>query len=116
MWLFSSQKQIIRTQIVDLVSSQKSIKLPPISADVIKSVDVPDVLQNAPSKFFTNTTKAIVWGMQSRAVQSMLDFDFICRYKVYLDVEAENFYLCFIIDEKSHQLLPWYILSQEIIN
>ncbi|EDW72064.1 uncharacterized protein Dwil_GK10643 [Drosophila willistoni] len=30
-------------------------------------------------KFFSNTTKAIVWGMQQRAVQSMLDFDFICR-------------------------------------
>lgn len=30
-------------------------------------------------KMFSNTTKAIVWGMQTRAVQSMLDFDFICR-------------------------------------
>lgn len=28
---------------------------------------------------FTNKTKAIVWGMQNRAVQSMLDFDFVCR-------------------------------------
>ncbi|KAI4454679.1 atp-citrate synthase [Holotrichia oblita] len=28
---------------------------------------------------FSNTTKSIVWGMQSRAVQSMLDFDFVCR-------------------------------------
>ena len=28
---------------------------------------------------FTNKTKAIVWGMQTRAVQSMLDFDFVCR-------------------------------------
>ncbi|KAI1285088.1 ATP-citrate synthase [Halotydeus destructor] len=26
---------------------------------------------------FTNTSEAIVWGMQSRAVQSMLDFDFV---------------------------------------
>ncbi|GAB0093892.1 ATP-citrate synthase [Sergentomyia squamirostris] len=30
-------------------------------------------------KMFSKTTKAIVWGMQTRAVQSMLDFDFICR-------------------------------------
>ncbi|XP_037956465.1 ATP-citrate synthase isoform X3 [Teleopsis dalmanni] len=30
-------------------------------------------------KYFSSTTKAIVWGMQQRAVQSMLDFDFICR-------------------------------------
>lgn len=28
---------------------------------------------------FTSQTKAIVWGMQTRAVQSMLDFDFVCR-------------------------------------
>lgn len=28
---------------------------------------------------FTYNTKAIVWGMQNRAVQSMLDFDFVCR-------------------------------------
>lgn len=30
-------------------------------------------------KLFSKSTKAIVWGMQTRAVQSMLDFDFICR-------------------------------------
>lgn len=30
-------------------------------------------------KMFSKTTKSIVWGMQTRAVQSMLDFDFICR-------------------------------------
>lgn len=30
-------------------------------------------------QMFGNRTKAIVWGMQTRAVQSMLDFDFICR-------------------------------------
>lgn len=28
---------------------------------------------------FTSATKSIVWGMQTRAVQSMLDFDFVCR-------------------------------------
>jgi len=30
---------------------------------------------------FTSSTKSIVWGMQTRAVQSMLDFDFVCRRK-----------------------------------
>ncbi|XP_055601325.1 ATP-citrate synthase isoform X2 [Uranotaenia lowii] len=30
-------------------------------------------------RMFSNRTKALVWGMQTRAVQSMLDFDFICR-------------------------------------
>ncbi|XP_066996750.2 ATP-citrate synthase [Anabrus simplex] len=28
---------------------------------------------------FSKSTKAIVWGMQTRAVQGMLDFDFVCR-------------------------------------
>ncbi|KAG5887087.1 hypothetical protein JTB14_018256 [Gonioctena quinquepunctata] len=27
---------------------------------------------------FSKSTKAIIWGMQNRAVQSMLDFDFVC--------------------------------------
>ncbi|CAG9854459.1 unnamed protein product [Phyllotreta striolata] len=31
------------------------------------------------SPMFTKDTKAIVWGMQNRAIQSMLDFDFVCR-------------------------------------
>ncbi|CAF1365022.1 unnamed protein product [Adineta steineri] len=30
---------------------------------------------------FTNTTKAIVWGMQTKAVQGMLDFDHVCHRK-----------------------------------
>ena len=27
---------------------------------------------------FTKTTRAIVWGLQSRAVQGMMDFDYVC--------------------------------------
>lgn len=27
---------------------------------------------------FSRQTKAIVWGMQTRAVQGMLDFDYVC--------------------------------------
>ncbi|XP_004525979.1 ATP-citrate synthase isoform X1 [Ceratitis capitata] len=62
-------------------SSPQSIKLPPISADDSLTNDaVSNNVANAHSrKFFSNKTKAIVWGMQQRAVQSMLDFDFICR-------------------------------------
>jgi len=30
---------------------------------------------------FTNKTKSFVWGMQTKAVQSMLDFDFVCSRK-----------------------------------
>lgn len=33
----------------------------------------------AAKPLFTSKSKAIVWGMQTRAVQSMLDFDFVCR-------------------------------------
>ncbi|XP_041775973.1 ATP-citrate synthase isoform X1 [Anopheles merus] len=37
-----------------------------------------EIGSNAYRQMFSNRTKAIVWGMQTRAVQSMLDFDFIC--------------------------------------
>ncbi|KRK00244.1 ATP-citrate synthase isoform X1 [Drosophila yakuba] len=63
-------------------TAAKPIKLPPISADEADSAGISGAQRNGSSlnrKFFSNTTKAIVWGMQQRAVQSMLDFDFICR-------------------------------------
>lgn len=28
---------------------------------------------------FENDTKAVVWGQQTRAIQGMLDFDYVCR-------------------------------------
>ena len=34
---------------------------------------------SAAAPLFTSSTKAIVWGLQSRAIQSMLDFDFVCE-------------------------------------
>ncbi|XP_044762931.1 ATP-citrate synthase [Coccinella septempunctata] len=37
-----------------------------------------DVTDSSAKAMFTNATKAIVWGMQTRAIQSMLDFDFVC--------------------------------------
>lgn len=60
---------------------QQQIKLPPISTGAIRSFDAQSVQAGSGNvqKMFTNHTKAIVWGMQTRAVQSMLDFDFICR-------------------------------------
>lgn len=30
------------------------------------------------STLFSKHTKAIVWGMQTRAVQGMMDFDYVC--------------------------------------
>lgn len=61
-------------------SPQQSIKLPPISPDDAVGLKANHCSKlNDTRKFFSNKTKAIVWGMQQRAVQSMLDFDFICR-------------------------------------
>ncbi|XP_039307124.1 ATP-citrate synthase isoform X2 [Solenopsis invicta] len=44
----------------------------------LKTADAVD-LSNDDRQLFTNKTKSIIWGMQTRAVQSMLDFDFVCR-------------------------------------
>lgn len=38
-------------------------------------------LVNSEKPLFTPQTRAIVWGMQTRAVQGMLDFDYICSRK-----------------------------------
>lgn len=42
-----------------------------------RSVSTVDSVESA--QLFTNKTRSIIWGMQTRAVQSMLDFDFVCR-------------------------------------
>ncbi|CAM1321921.1 ACLY (predicted) [Pycnogonum litorale] len=46
---------------------------------VSDSVDGRDVAK--PSSLFHSGTKAIIWGMQTRAAQGMLDFDFVCSRK-----------------------------------
>ncbi len=28
---------------------------------------------------FTKDTRAIIWGLQTRAVQGMMDFDYVCK-------------------------------------
>ncbi|XP_072748775.1 ATP-citrate synthase [Anoplolepis gracilipes] len=38
-----------------------------------------DAVDSDNRQLFSNKTKSIIWGMQTRAVQSMLDFDFVCR-------------------------------------
>ncbi|XP_004684239.1 PREDICTED: ATP-citrate synthase isoform X1 [Condylura cristata] len=42
------------------------------------SVPSPRPLQGKNATLFSRHTKAIVWGMQTRAVQGMLDFDYVC--------------------------------------
>lgn len=57
------------------------------SADLTKVPDTtipPDVAiidSLCTRPLFTKETKAIIWGMQARAVQSMMDFDYVCSRK-----------------------------------
>ncbi|XP_022711313.1 ATP-citrate synthase-like [Varroa jacobsoni] len=44
-------------------------------------VEQPRMTLSADAAWFTPQTRAIVWGMQSKAVQGMLDFDFVCSRK-----------------------------------
>ncbi|CAH0730547.1 unnamed protein product, partial [Brenthis ino] len=53
--------------LLDLVCSQA-----PTRADLGQQT-------SASRPLFSDRTKAIVWGMQNRAIQGMLDFDYICR-------------------------------------
>lgn len=48
----------------------------PISQDELLKTAVTKV-----STLFNSNTKAIIWGLQTRAVQGMLDFDFTCARK-----------------------------------
>ncbi|MBN3313790.1 ACLY synthase, partial [Atractosteus spatula] len=49
------------------------------AVDLSNEVRQPSRQENSKaSTLFTKHTKAIVWGMQTRAVQGMLDFDYIC--------------------------------------
>ncbi|XP_011301550.1 ATP-citrate synthase [Fopius arisanus] len=41
-----------------------------------------DSTDSSTQQLFSKETRSIIWGMQTRAVQSMLDFDFVCRRTV----------------------------------
>lgn len=38
----------------------------------------PDAAPDSKASLFSKTTRAIIWGLQSRAVQGMMDFDYVC--------------------------------------
>ncbi|XP_065053736.1 ATP-citrate synthase-like [Rhopilema esculentum] len=65
-------------------SPEKSSKRPRIDSDeAMTCVDSTDFImvengKEAAKEIFNNNTKAIIWGMQPRAVQGMLDFDYVC--------------------------------------
>lgn len=50
----------------------------PLEQPKLRTADAVDS-DNGDRQLFSNRTKSIIWGMQTRAVQSMLDFDFVCR-------------------------------------
>lgn len=78
----TAQKKINKNLPSDPVVSPKIPKLTTnISLGAVRrqSTATTTVDANKYQQLFSKTTKAIVWGMQTRAVQSMLDFDFICR-------------------------------------
>ncbi|OWR45191.1 putative ATP-citrate synthase [Danaus plexippus plexippus] len=62
------------------------IELPELSPSLLELVcsqaptrsDLGQQLSTA-RPLFSDRTKAIVWGMQNRAIQGMLDFDYVCR-------------------------------------
>ncbi|XP_069111332.1 ATP-citrate synthase-like isoform X1 [Argopecten irradians] len=56
-------------------------KSPSKSSDSVGSTTQKSSAQGNTGPLFTYKTKAIVWGMQQRAVQGMLDFDYVCSRK-----------------------------------
>lgn len=63
----------------ELTSSTESEKKKLCKTDSTEFVMVDS--SETSSVLFTKNTKAIVWGMQHRAVQGMLDFDYVCQRK-----------------------------------
>lgn len=59
------------------VPSKSTSSTPITEQTKLKASDTVDGLR--PKQLFNNKTRAIIWGMQTRAVQTMLDFDFVCR-------------------------------------
>nr|NP_001027756.1 ATP citrate-lyase [Ciona intestinalis]BAB00624.1 ATP citrate-lyase [Ciona intestinalis] len=59
---------------------------PQANGDAAQALNGTSVLQEAAKRaahrpMFTNKTRCIIWGLQSRAVQGMMDFDFVCSRK-----------------------------------
>ena len=76
---FYDFKNILDTQKSPSVS-RKSSEMLPEGKSALDLQQIDGRLGNKPNQcLFGPTTKAIVWGMQTRAVQGMLDFDFVCR-------------------------------------
>lgn len=64
-------------QDVGPTAPSKSTSCSPTKQPKLKASESVDGSAN--KQLFSSKTRAIIWGMQTRAVQSMLDFDFVCR-------------------------------------
>ncbi|CAJ0607120.1 unnamed protein product [Cylicocyclus nassatus] len=53
----------------------------PSSGDVAAQMDNDEDAHKVYDSLFERNTKAIVWGQQQKAIQGMLDFDYVCRRK-----------------------------------
>jgi len=58
--------------------AQSSCKSKAAGGGCVASSAVCNDVSKSSLHLFTRTTKAIIWGLQSRAVQGMLDFDYVC--------------------------------------
>ncbi|KAJ3385980.1 citrate synthase [Entophlyctis sp. JEL0112] len=86
-----------------------------VSQSVAKSIakfasskTVPMELDGAQNVTFTNTTRSFVYGMQPRAVQGMLDFDFMCK-------RSQPSVACMIYPFGGHHVQKFYWGTKETL-
>ncbi|XP_031568246.1 ATP-citrate synthase-like [Actinia tenebrosa] len=60
-----------------IVKKEKTLSLSNVSRPVLSRSET----EEAKCHLFHKNTRAIIWGMQQRAVQGMLDFDYVCERK-----------------------------------
>nr|UEK51402.1 ATPCL-like protein [Parasacculina yatsui] len=63
-----------------LPGGQQTVVSPPVPRRAVTPTNISGDSAR-PGQLFTRSSKAIVWGMQTRAVQGMMDFDFVCSRK-----------------------------------
>jgi len=59
-------------------SADKSGSEPSSKEESTPAPSVTDVTSTSKASLFSKGTRAIIWGLQSRAVQGMMDFDYVC--------------------------------------
>merc|ERR1712142_748598 len=59
-------------------SADKSGSEPSSKEESTPAPSVTDVSSTSKASLFSKGTRAIIWGLQSRAVQGMMDFDYVC--------------------------------------